>query len=120
MALNFNRILIGSAQPEALAAFYRKALDKEPEFAQGGYSGWQVGAAQLVVGPHSEVAAQAKEPQRVLVNFETNDVQAEFARIAGIGAKVIKEPYQMEGMGPNWICTLADPDGNFLQITTPM
>jgi predicted lactoylglutathione lyase len=33
-----------------------------------------------------------------------------------VGAKVIKEPYQM---GDAWISTLADPDGNYFQLMTP-
>jgi predicted enzyme related to lactoylglutathione lyase len=30
---------------------------------------------------------------------------------------VIKEPYEMEG---GWIATLADPDGNYFQLVSPM
>jgi predicted enzyme related to lactoylglutathione lyase len=33
------------------------------------------------------------------------------------GAVVIKEPYDMQG---GWIATLADPDGNYFQLVTPM
>jgi predicted enzyme related to lactoylglutathione lyase len=119
--LNFNSVLIGSAQPETLHSFYEKVLGKKPDFSQDGYAGWQIGSAFLTVGPHSELKGSAKEPQRLLLNFETAQVKEEFARIKATGAKVEKEPYQMEGMGPNdWIATFADPDGNFFQLMTPM
>jgi len=36
-----------------------------------------------------------------------------------VGAVVVKEPYQMDGM-PGWIATLADPDGNYFQLMSPM
>ena len=119
--LNFNSVLIGSSQPDALAAFYEKVFGKAADFSDGGYSGWQIGSAFLTVGPHSEMTGSAKEPARILINFETTQVKEEFARIKGTGAVVVKEPYQMEGMGPNdWIATLADPDGNYFQLMSPM
>src|SRR6266540_6882996 len=94
--LNFNSVLIGSVQAEVLAAFYEKVFAKPADFADGGYSGWQVGSAFLTVGPHSEMTGAAKEPARVLLNFETEQVSEEFERIRALGAAVVKEPYQME------------------------
>ena len=119
--LNFNSVLIGSGQPDALAAFYAKVFARGADFSDSGYSGWQVGGGFLTVGPHSEMQGSAKEPARILLNFETPQVKEEFARIKGVGAKVVKEPYQMDGMGPNdWIATFADPDGNYFQLMSPM
>jgi predicted enzyme related to lactoylglutathione lyase len=117
--LNFNSVLIGSGQPETLASFYARVFDKPADFNNEGYSGWQVGAGFWVVGPHSEMKGAAKEPARLLPNFETAEVKEEFARIKSAGATVVKEPYQMDG-SPGWIATLADPDGNYFQLMTPM
>ena len=117
--LNFNSVLIGSEQPDVLAAFYAKVFGKPADFADGGYSGWQVGGTFLTVGPHSEMKGSAKEPARILLNFETEQVKEEFERVKGVGARVVTAPYQMEGM-PGWIATLADPDGNYFQLTSPM
>src|SRR5215208_7112242 len=87
--LNFNSVLLGSMQPEVLAAFYEKVFAKPPGFADGGYSGWQVGSAFVTVGPHSELKGSAKEPARLLLNFETDQVKEEFERIKAVGAAVI-------------------------------
>ena len=35
------------------------------------------------------------------------------------GAIVVREPYEFEGMAGTWIATLADPDNNYFQLTTP-
>jgi predicted enzyme related to lactoylglutathione lyase len=115
--LDFNSVLIGSTQPKTLAEFYAKVFAKAPEFADGDFSGWQVGSAYLTVGSHSELTGSAKEPARVLLNFETQDVKAEFDRIKSVGATVVKEPYELGG---GWIATFADPDGNYFQLMTPM
>ena len=115
--LNFNSILMGTSQPKVLAEFYEKVFGRPADMSDGGYSGWQVGNCFLTIGEHSEVQGQSKEPARIILNFETRAVQAEFERLKQLGVTVIKEPYGMDAEG--WIATLADPDGNFIQLMTP-
>jgi len=119
--LNFNSILIGTAQPTVLAEFYEKVFGRPADMIEGPYYGWQVGSCFLTVGEHSEVKGQAKEPARILLNFETSAVREEFARLKQLGVKVIKEPYTMEAdeTAEGWIATLADPDGNYIQLMSP-
>ncbi len=114
--LNFNNVMIGSAQPEVLGEFYARIFDRPADMNDGGWYGWQVGAAWLSIGEHSEVKDRANEPERVILNFETKEVKEEFERIRATGAMVVKEPYEMEGM---WIATFADPDGNYFQLMSP-
>jgi predicted enzyme related to lactoylglutathione lyase len=63
------------------------------------------------------MAGSTKDPGRIMINFETTNVKEEFERIKALGVKVIREPYEMGG---GWIATLADPDGNYFQLVTPM
>jgi predicted enzyme related to lactoylglutathione lyase len=111
--------MIGTKQPKAMAAFYEKVLGKPAEMADEkyGFYGWQAGAAYFSILDHSEMGGHTKDPGRVLINFETTQVKEEFERIKALGGAVIREPYEMEG---GWIATLADPDGNFFQLVTPM
>jgi predicted enzyme related to lactoylglutathione lyase len=117
--LNLNSVMIGTKQPSVLAAFYEKVLGKAAEMVdqEAGFWGWQVGSAFLSVLDHSEMGGSTKDPGRVMFNFETAQVQEEFERIKAAGATVIREPYEMGG---GWIATLADPDGNYFQLVTPM
>lgn len=117
--LNFNSVMIGTMQPEAMVSFYSGVIGRAPDMsdAENGFSGWQVGSSYFSVLKHSEMGGKAKDPGRVLLNFETAQVQDEFARIRALGATVIREPYQM---GSGWLATLADPDGNYFQLVTPM
>ena len=117
--MNFNSILIGSADPERLAAYYSK-LFGDPSFADGGYTGWMLGSGAVTVGPHSEVTGTNREPGRLIWNIESSDVQGDFDRFKAAGATVIREPYSFEGEPGSLIATLADPDGNYFQLTTPM
>ena len=116
--MNFNNILIGSENPEALVEYYTK-LFGEPGFQDGGYAGWQIGSGFVSIGPHSEVHGKNAHPGRFLWNIETSGVHGEFAKLKAAGAIVIREPYEFEGMPGSAIATLADPDDNYFQLTTP-
>jgi len=117
--LNLNSVMIGTKQSKALSAFYEKVLGKPADMVdnENGFFGWQVGDGFIGVLEHSEMGGKSKDPGRVMINFEAGQVKEEFERIKAIGAVVIKEPYEM---GNGWIATLADPDGNYFQLMTPM
>ena len=115
----FNGILIGSADADRLAAYYTR-LFGAPGMQEGGYSGWQFGTAYVTVGPHSEVKGQNEAPGRLIWNLETPDVRGEFDKLKEAGAIVIREPYEMDEAPGYAIATLADPDGNYFQLVSPM
>jgi predicted enzyme related to lactoylglutathione lyase len=117
--LNLNSVMIGTKQTKAMTTFYELLLGKPADMTDtaNGFWGWQVGNGFLGILEHSEIAGITKEPGRIILNFETADVKSEFDKLKGLGAVVVKEPYEM---GSGWIATLADPDGNYFQLMTPM
>ena len=115
--LNLNSFMIGSDDQKTLAAFYEKVLEKKPDMVDQGWAGFVCGSAFLAVGSHDKVKGKAKNPERVIFNFETKEVKKEFERIKKLGATVIKEPYDMGG--DHWGATFADPDGNYFQLMSP-
>ena len=117
--LNLNSVMIGTKQSKALAAFYEKILGKPADMVdnENGFHGWQVGSAYLSVLDHSGMGGNTKDPGRIMFNFETTEVKDEFERMKSAGATVIREPYEIGG---GWVATLADPDGNYFQLLTPM
>ena len=117
--LNLNSIMLGSRNPKKLAEFYTEVFEKDADMVDGDWYGWQVGSSFFSFGPHSEVLEEAQEPARVMFNFETDEVQAEFDRMKEIGAKVVQEPYEVEGADGMTIATLEDPDGNYFQLASP-
>jgi len=111
--------MIGTKQLKTLADFYEKVFGKPAEMIdnENGFFGWQIGNTYFSILEHSEMGGNAKDPGRVMINFETAEVKEEFERIKSAGARVIREPYEMGG---GWIATLADPEGNYFQLVTPM
>lgn len=119
--------MIGTVQPDVMAAFYEKVFQKKPDMSEGGWSGWSVGSSFFTVGHHSKMEGKSKDPGRVMFNLETAEVKEEFERISKIeGVEIIKEPYGMTESGESssdddamWIATFADPDGNYFQLMSP-
>ena len=117
--MNFNSILIGSADAQRLVDYYTK-LFGAPGFSDGGYTGWQLGSGFVTVGPHDQVNGKNAQPGRLIWNLETTDVAGDFERLKAAGAIVVREPYAFEPETAVSIATLADPDDNYFQLITPM
>jgi len=117
--VNLNCIMIGSEDPKALGEYYTK-LFGAPGFEDAGYQGWQLGNGFLMIGPHDQVTGRNAQPGRLMWNAETPDVEAEFARLVAAGAEVVQEPYHPGGAAEMTLATLADPDGNYFQLASPM
>jgi len=117
--MNFNSILIGSEDAPSLAAFYTK-LFGDPIWNDSGYTVWQLGSGSVTVGPHSEVTGRNAQPGRLIWNIESEDVRGDYDRFTAAGATVIREPYEFEDAPGSLIATLADPDGNYFQLASPM
>jgi predicted enzyme related to lactoylglutathione lyase len=117
--MNFNSILIGSADPERLTAYYTRLLGA-PGWDQGGYRGWQIGSGFFTVGPHDQVTGINTEPGRSIWNIESADVKGDFERLKAAGATVVREPYQPGEPPDFWIATFSDPDNNYFQLMSAM
>lgn len=118
--LNLNSVIVFSENPKGLVDFYKKVFAKDPEWSGGDFVGWKIGDGYFTIGPHDKVQGKNGGPERIIVNFETTDVAGEFARIKGVGASVVATPYHPGEEPEMWLATLADPDGNYFQLASPM
>lgn len=117
--MNLNSILIGSQDPQRLVDYYAR-LFGEPGWAEGGYTGWQIGGGYVTVGPHDQVTGKNAHPGRLIWNIESADVKSDFERLSAAGATVVREPYTMGEAPGASIATFADPDDNYFQLISPM
>ncbi len=116
--LKINSVMLGTTQPQALAAFYEQVVGKPADLvnSEGNFFSWKLDNVFLSVLAHSEMEGKTKDPGRVMFNFETTQVREEFERIRTLGGIVIQEPYEVQ---VGWFATLADPDGNYFQLVSP-
>ncbi|HEX6513380.1 MAG TPA: VOC family protein [Chloroflexota bacterium] len=106
-------VLLGSANLERLAAFYRDTLQLE-QLPSGHHVVFDLAGAKLRLIEHSEVGQTNPEPQRIQLNLFVNDVRAELERLRPANVRVVRPPSQMAWGG--WLVTLQDPDGNYVQL----
>jgi len=102
-------LLLGSSNVEAMKSFYERAFSVTPN-EMGAYA---FGPVQLFIEEHSEVSGGTKEPARVIINLDVDDCRALESHLSGLGVswvrKVEQTPHALLG-------TIADPDGNYVQI----
>ncbi len=113
-------VMIGTEDAKSLGAFYTKFLG-EAGWQQDDWYGFNVNGGTLMIGPHSDVHGKSAEPARLMINLECEDVKADFEKVRDAGATVVAEPYQPDATASPgvWLATLADPDGNYLQLSSP-
>ncbi|NLU70830.1 VOC family protein [Streptomyces sp. HNM0574] len=106
-------IVVGSTDPDRLAAFYRTLL--EPLGAR-----WEEHMLNLADGMYigfdhrDDIAGQGIEPGRHLLNITVRDIRAAEARLNELGARWIR-PVEHSDYG-FWVGTFEDPDGNYAQF----
>ena len=119
--MNLIGVQLGAADAKSLAAFYRQAFGEPKWEMPGDWFGWDVGAGHLFLGPHSEVNGPASEPQRIMIALEDGDVPGAFAKLIEAGGREVAEPYHPDADHQDfWQATVADPDGNYIQLSSPM
>lgn len=112
--------MIGTDDSRKLAEFYTKVFGK-PVWDQDDWYGYAIDGGSLMIGPHSEIHGQSKEPARIMISISSSNVSELFSNFVECGAKIVAEPYQPSAAdNPKvWLATVADPDGNYIQISTP-
>jgi predicted enzyme related to lactoylglutathione lyase len=102
-------LLLGSSNVEAMKDWYSKAFS----VTANDMGAFAFGPVQLFIEEHSEVSGPTQEPARVILNLDVEDCRALEAHLQQVGATWVR-PVEQESFG--LIGTLADPDGNYVQI----
>ncbi len=119
--MKLNGVQIGAEDAKKLAEFYTKAFGAPKWAMPGDWYGWDIGAGHLYFGPHSEVKGMAAEPQRVMIALEDADVSSAFTKLIEAGGTEIAKPSNPDPDNKDfWLATVADPEGNYLQLSSPM
>ncbi|MCS5719769.1 VOC family protein [Herbiconiux sp. CPCC 205763] len=122
--MEFASIRIITADVDRLTAFYERvtgevAARPAPVFAEIRTSG----GAGLAIGSTATVAMLGESAPRpgsnatVIVEFQVDDVDAEFARLREVLDDVVLEPTTMPWGNRSTI--FRDPDGNFVNLFSP-
>jgi predicted enzyme related to lactoylglutathione lyase len=104
-------ILLASADPDRLRAWYGRAFG-----VTAGTDGFlRFGEVGVLVDGRDDVAAEAVDPARVILNLHVGDAQATGRHLDAMGVTWLAGLEYREQAGA-WFGTVLDPDGNYVQI----
>jgi predicted enzyme related to lactoylglutathione lyase len=110
-------IVVQSAAPSALAAFYREVvgipLRDEITDDTGDHFGCELGDTYFAIYPGCN-ATESCHPDTVKVSLAVHDIEAFVARIHRQGVTPL---YEIRNAGFARITALRDPDGNYIEFT---
>jgi hypothetical protein len=105
-----NGLVLGSADPERLAAWYRDAFAPGAELTD---SVLTLGHGLLIFERRDDVAARAAEPGRVIINIQVDELAVLVAHLETLDLEWIRP---VERIPVGTIATVKDADGNFVNI----
>lgn len=98
----------------AMLEFYRDMLGLEPRSQREHFVNFAWGDLRLTVTVHSELREANRDPLHLMLNFAVDDIDGVHGRLVARGVAFARPP-QREHFG-GYIATLADPDGNVVQL----
>ena len=102
-------LLLGSSRVDDMKTWYKRAFD----LTENDMGAFDFGGIQLFVEEHSDVSGPTKEPARIIINLNVDDCRGLEAHLKDLGVTWVRP---VEQMPFGLIGTVADPDGNYLQI----
>lgn len=111
-AVTLGVVLVGSADPLRLRAWYAGAFGVGPD--DDGVLDF--GGIQVLID-RRDVAVRAVEPGRMIITFAVDDIAATEARLIDHEVTWVRE---VESTPLGRIGTLVDPDGNYVQVMQPV
>ena len=106
---NFGGLLIGSSNVGEMKSWYRRAFGVE-ENDMGAFT---FGSGQYFIEEHTEVSGPAVDAARYVINFDVDDCRGLESHLKDLGVRWIRP---VEQMPFGLIGTVADPDGNYLNL----
>lgn len=113
-------ILLSSANARKLAKFYQSIgvkIGQEWEMGDEAEPFFEMKLPKgsgFYIGPHSKVKGKAKDPHRIILNFEVDNVKVMVKKLKSLKVKLVADVYHIENYG--WVATFADIDGNLFQL----
>lgn len=121
MIKGIESVLLSSESAKKLADFYHAKVGlKVTTEAEMGDKNEELYAfefgktSDLYIVDHTKVKGRNKSPERIIINFEVDDIKKEVKRLDGLKVNKVQDTYNLEGYG--WIATFEDIDGNYFQL----
>ncbi len=110
---SLDSMLLASADPERLHAWYVATLDPAEDTKVDQYYVLKFGEVHLLIDTRDDIRDWNQEPGRMILNFDVDDARAIVQRMDELGTPWLAELEDRDG---SLFATAIDPDGNYVQI----
>tara|TARA_B100000941_G_scaffold286313_1_gene259648 strand:+ start:6633 stop:6992 length:360 start_codon:yes stop_codon:yes gene_type:complete len=107
-------IIIWTEKITNLLEFYEIFFDSKVHKMKSKSAYFIYNGFRIYISEHSEIKGNSKDPNRMIINFETKDIEKEFKRLIDHGVKFIRKP-EIEKWGGK-VATFEDPDKNRINL----
>ena len=107
-------VVVSTDRFDAMRDFYLHTLGLTPRADRFEHVDFEWGPMRLLIVTHSGVSGPARDPLRVMLNLDVDDIEAVYERLKARGVEFTRPP-EREPWG-GWLATFTDPDGNTLQL----
>ena len=109
-----NGVIIWTANLPRLREFYCGTLGLRPHSDRDNFVSFKWGGLRFSIGSHDGVHGGARDPFRVMVNFDVDDIHTLHATLTAKDVEFIRPPEKEHWGG--WVASFKDPDGNIIQV----
>ena len=109
-----NGVIIWTEDLGRLREFYCETLGMRPHSDRPHFVSFKWGGLRFSIGSHDHVHGQARDPHRIVVNFDIDDIHGFHSEMTDKGVEFIRPPEKEHWGG--WVASFKDPDGNIIQV----
>ena len=109
-----NGVIIWTDNLPRLRRFYCDTLGLKPHSDRDYFVSFKWGGLRFSIGSHDRVHGRARDPYRVMVNFDVDDIHVFHDAVAAKGVDFLRVPEKEHWGG--WVASFQDPDGNIIQV----
>ncbi|MBS97033.1 MAG: hypothetical protein FI695_06875 [SAR202 cluster bacterium] len=107
-------IIIWTDQLDIMVDFYKNLLGLTVHSIRPSFVSFDIGGERFNIGTHNNVSGMAKDPYRIMLNFEVDDIIEVSKKLRAKNVSFLREPEEEHWGG--MVATFYDPDGNILQL----
>ncbi len=111
---HMNGVIIWTEDLSPLREFYCGKLGLVPHSDRPYFVSFKWGGLRFAIGTHDHVRGSARDPHRIMVNFEVDRIHEVCEELRHKGVEFIRNPEQEHWGG--WVASFKDPDGNIVQL----
>ena len=107
-------IIIWTDQLDIMVDFYKNLLGLTIHSTRRDFVTFDLGGERFNIGSHNKVTGKSKDPYRIMINFEVDDIITLSESLLANHVSFLREPEEEHWGG--MVATFLDPDGNILQL----